>query len=71
MTAGAAGAAGAAEDWQKGNAGVEAILDGFTTAAGAVAPPGATTRGPAAEALLEGAENGSGSDVTNTDQLRQ
>jgi len=31
-------------------------LDGFTTAAEAVAPPGATTHGPAAEALLKGAE---------------
>ena len=28
-------------------------LDGITTAAGAVAPPGANTHGPAAEALLE------------------
>jgi len=36
------------------DAGAEANLDGFTMAAGAVAPPGAATRGPAEEALLEG-----------------
>jgi len=40
------------------NAGAEANLDGFITAAGAVAPPGATIRGSAEEALLEGAEYG-------------
>ena len=33
-------------------------LDGFSTAAGAVASPGATMHGPAAEALLEGAKYG-------------
>jgi len=50
-------AAGAAEDWQMGNAGAEAMdLDGLSTAEGAVAPPGATTHDSAAEALLEGAE---------------
>jgi len=30
--------------------------DGFSSATGAAASPGATTRGPVAEALLEGAE---------------
>ena len=33
-------------------------LDGLSTAAGAVASPGATMHGPVAEALLEGAEYG-------------
>ena len=41
-----------------GHAGAEANLDGFTTAVGAVALPGATTRGPAEEAPLEEAECG-------------
>jgi len=33
-------------------------LDGLSTAAGVAASPGANKHGPAAEALLEGAENG-------------
>ena len=38
-------------------------LDGLSTAAGAVASPGPTMHGPAAEALLEGAEHGAETDV--------
>ena len=53
----AAGAAGAAEDWQLGNASAEAAM----TAAGGAAEDGpgapqATTHGPAAEVLYEEAE---------------
>ena len=35
-------------------------LDGLSTAAGAAVPPGASTHGPAAEAVLEGAEYDAG-----------
>jgi len=56
-TPAAAGAAGAAEDWQLGNASAEAAM----TAAGGAAEDGpgaplATTHGPAVEVLNEGAE---------------
>ena len=39
-------------------AGEAVDLDGLFTVAGAAASPGASTHGPAAEALLEGAEHG-------------
>ena len=36
------------------------MVDGLFTAAGAAVPPGASTHGPAAEAVLEGAEYDAG-----------
>ena len=43
-------------DLQRSNSGEAMNLDGLSTVAEAAASPGAATHGPAAEALLEGAE---------------
>ena len=43
-------------NWAEATAGEAMDLDGLSTAAPAAAPPRVTTHGPAAEALLEGAE---------------
>jgi len=53
----AAGAAGAAKDWQMGNASAEeAVMAAGGSAKDCPGAPLATTHGPAAEVLYEGAE---------------
>ena len=64
----AAGAAGAAKDWQMGNASAEeAVMAADGSAEDCPGAPRATTHGPAAEVLYEGAE----CDVTMTKKKRK